>query len=462
MKKIVLLIFLGALSININAQKIRILPLGDSITKDSFRAFPRPDSIKTGYRQALWLTLDSLGYSVNFVGSDSSGYGAEPDFDPDNGGFGGIDVNQMLQLLKTGYDEVHDIQVTPGPYLDTYPANVILLHIGTNDIAQGADVDTSIASLEDILNYIDDYEDSTNSVIWVLLARIINEIPYSLETTVYNNKLETLTQQRIENGDRLMLVDMENGAGLNYNIDVTPPYTNGDMYDELHPNPTGYTKMAGLFYDSLSTLLNRITPVELAGFVTNVNSDTVTLAWSTALELNNSGFEIDRSEDGVNWEILGFIEGAVNSYNLKFYYFIDNTLATSPKHYIYRLKQISSDSSFKYLAKVDVDVTVTTTGVVASNNIKNFKLEQNYPNPFNPSTTIEYSLPSESNVKLIIYNTLGQEVKTLVNSVKTSGNYSVIWNAQGLSSGLYVYVLSVSSTDGSVSQRFIKKMILQK
>ncbi|MDR3503121.1 MAG: T9SS type A sorting domain-containing protein [Legionella sp.] len=85
-----------------------------------------------------------------------------------------------------------------------------------------------------------------------------------------------------------------------------------------------------------------------------------------------------------------------------------------------------------------------------------FNLFQNYPNPFNPSTVISYSLPSASNVKLIVYNTLGQAVKVLENGFKNAGNYSVNFNASGLPSGIYFYKIE----EGQFSQ--IKKMILIK
>jgi photosystem II stability/assembly factor-like uncharacterized protein len=88
--------------------------------------------------------------------------------------------------------------------------------------------------------------------------------------------------------------------------------------------------------------------------------------------------------------------------------------------------------------------------------LKGYSLSQNYPNPFNPTTTISYSLPSSSNVKLNVYNTLGQSIKTLESGYKTAGNYSVNFNASALPSGIYFYKLEA----GSFSQ--IKKMILIK
>lgn len=67
-----------------------------------------------------------------------------------------------------------------------------------------------------------------------------------------------------------------------------------------------------------------------------------------------------------------------------------------------------------------------------------FELVQNYPNPFNPSTTINYRLDQAGMVNLVIYDLLGQKVATLVDEVRTLGNYTVRWNAQGIASGIYI------------------------
>jgi flagellar hook assembly protein FlgD len=94
-----------------------------------------------------------------------------------------------------------------------------------------------------------------------------------------------------------------------------------------------------------------------------------------------------------------------------------------------------------------------------------FELSQNYPNPFNPSTTIKFGIPENANVKLTIYNLLGQEVATLVNRDMSSGYYSIDWNAvaigKQISSGIYFYNINAIGVSGN---KFIstKKMILLK
>ena len=87
---------------------------------------------------------------------------------------------------------------------------------------------------------------------------------------------------------------------------------------------------------------------------------------------------------------------------------------------------------------------------------KSFALEQNYPNPFNPRTTIVFTLDKKSDVKLTIFNILGQEVATLVDEVRNAGNYPVIWDASNVASGVYFYKLSAGDLTHT------KKMVLLK
>jgi len=145
-----------------------------------------------------------------------------------------------------------------------------------------------------------------------------------------------------------------------------------------------------------------------------------------------------------DWTRIGFVEGNGNSNSPKEYSFVDDGV-TSGK-YSYRLKQIDNDGTFEYskIIKIDVDAPLE------------FELSQNYPNPFNPSTTIKFSLPVTSNVKLSVFNILGEEVQILVNETKEAGIYTINFNAAELNSGIYFYKL--------VMRNFIrvKKMSLLK
>jgi hypothetical protein len=104
----------------------------------------------------------------------------------------------------------------------------------------------------------------------------------------------------------------------------------------------------------------------------------------------------------------------------------------------------------------NVVITSVVSGVTKNNFVGNYILNQNYPNPFNPSTKIEFSIPVSENVRLDVFNSIGQKVKTLVNEFKSAGNYSYNFNASQFATGVYFYRL----TSGNFSE--IKKMVLMK
>jgi len=94
--------------------------------------------------------------------------------------------------------------------------------------------------------------------------------------------------------------------------------------------------------------------------------------------------------------------------------------------------------------------------------IKNYRLKQNYPNPFNPQTEIKYYIPFAGRVSLIVYNSLGQKVKTLFNGRKNAGEHSIKFDATGLASGIYYYQLQAHSKKITNRNNYtnIKKMLL--
>ena len=126
---------------------------------------------------------------------------------------------------------------------------------------------------------------------------------------------------------------------------------------------------------------------------------------------------------------------------------------------------MKADSSytFTYNGIRSFAINASITGIKDIENLpKEYELAQNYPNPFNPSTSIKYSVPSESTVRLVVFNTLGEIVKELVSEVKATGNYEVNFNASHLSSGIYFYSLTAQPLNGGESFRSVKKLVLVK
>jgi hypothetical protein len=91
-----------------------------------------------------------------------------------------------------------------------------------------------------------------------------------------------------------------------------------------------------------------------------------------------------------------------------------------------------------------------------------FAMSQNYPNPFNPTTTLEFQLASGGHVVMIVYNSLGQEVKILFDEGKDAGSYYVTWNAENMPSGVYFVRMRVSDQFGKQIFQDAKKLMLVK
>ena len=115
----------------------------------------------------------------------------------------------------------------------------------------------------------------------------------------------------------------------------------------------------------------------------------------------------------------------------------------------FRSYQPHSEALFEFFGVVvGVDEHIPAPGT--------YTLAQNYPNPFNPSTKIAFSVPSQGNVTLKVYNMLGQEVATLLNEVRNAGVHEVAFKGINLSSGVYFYTLTAGEFVGT------KKMMLLK
>ena len=200
--------------------------------------------------------------------------------------------------------------------------------------------------------------------------------------------------------------------------------------------------------DNVSIYGVTVIPVELTSFAAVTDNRNVTLNWSTATELNNSGFQVERSS-GSAYEVVGFVAGSGTTTEIRNYNFVDQNVASGT--YSYRLKQVDFDGTFEYSNAIEVEVV----------GVKEFALGQNYPNPFNPSTTINFSLAVDSKVSLKIFDVLGQEVATLINGQMAAGSQKVSFDASSLNSGVYFYRIDASGVDG---QKFssVKKMILTK
>lgn len=210
-----------------------------------------------------------------------------------------------------------------------------------------------------------------------------------------------------------------------------------------------FLKMSKTALGTVATLseLTEIVPVELLVFTASMNNSQIQLLWSTASELNNHGFEIERSiNDADNFVTVAFVEGQGSSTEINYYSYSDHLDLNGVNQLYYRLKQVDYDGTFSYSNVVSVSYDVPTS----------FVLNQNFPNPFNPSTRITYFVPNESFISIKLYDFLGKELKTLVNDFKTTGSYEILFDASDISSGTYFYTVIAGNYSSTKKMIFLK------
>ncbi|HHS83835.1 MAG TPA: tandem-95 repeat protein [Gammaproteobacteria bacterium] len=245
---------------------LKIMPLGDSITSgetDVGNGGVPATGQRSGYRQPLQSKLTSYGYRFDFVGSLDHGCNLGYDYDAE--GWPGYTAAQIA-----GIDPAPPINTCTGSTsfisiqdeLDKNPADIILLHIGTNDIAT-----TGIGDIEAILDNIQQWEDSPNgNPVTVVLARIIDQWHWksgdghpnnvvNSAVSQLNNQIDTLVAGRPN--DDIIVVDMQ--GALNYPDDLGDR-SRTDWHYWLHPETTGYNKMADVWlYPLIHQGTNRVT-----------------------------------------------------------------------------------------------------------------------------------------------------------------------------------------------------------
>lgn len=210
--------WIGALAASSSqGQPIRVMPLGDSITAGSNAG---------GYRAPLLSALTTASLDVDFVGGESRGAG----FDADHEGHSGWTDDQIA--AQTAW------------FLNRTPADIVLLHIGTN----GLNPDPS--GVEQILDAVD----SVDEDIVVVLALIIDRAVHEPMVTQFNDNIAAMAISRMAAGDRILLVDMEDA--------LTYP---DDLADNVHPNEVGYAKMAGVWLPAVVQAASLVTQREVIG-----------------------------------------------------------------------------------------------------------------------------------------------------------------------------------------------------
>jgi hypothetical protein len=259
--------------------------------------------------------------------------------------------------------------------------------------------------------------------------------------------------------------DRRNTTGAATDVFVAKSTDGGTTFENFKVSETSFTPTSSVFFGDytniaawngkiypiwmrlnsgiltvLNSIIQDVVPVELSSFSADVKQGKVYLSWETATELNNLGFYIERrmvnaDDNEAEWVEVGFIEGQGNSTERNLYHFEDHPLDDGTYHY--RLRQVDYDGSFEYSNEVEVNIF----------SVKSFELSQNYPNPFNPTTTISFQLPEASFITLKVFDALGTEVETIAEGKYPAGVHEVVFNAEKLSSGLYLYRIISGSNE---------------
>ncbi|HMS64641.1 MAG TPA: YCF48-related protein [Ignavibacteria bacterium] len=277
---------------------------------------------------------------------------------------------------------------------------------------------------------------TTNFLFWDSIATGTDEDLYELKFKNANSGYVT--------GNNGLIRYTTNGGTEWFSEFFLSSLTNEKISSTLILNDTVTIGIAGteiILLHANETLL----PVELSAFTYSVNDNDVHLNWTTASELNNSGFDIERSIVNAEWSKIGNVTGNGNSTVSNNYTFTDKNL--NPGKYSYRLKQIDYNGNYEYF---------NLSGEVIIGVPQKFELSQNYPNPFNPVTKIKFAVPFSGFTSLKVYDISGKEVSNLINSNIQAGTYEVLFDGSNLSSGVYFYKLESNAYSDT------KKMFLLK
>jgi len=262
------------------AAGLRLMPIGDSITA-GYRS-----STGVGYRGPLWPELINQGNALDFVGSQRGG----TMFDPDHEGYYGDRIDQVASLISGE--------------LALYQPNVVLLHIGTNDLGQNYQVSTAPNRLASLIDQII----AADPGVTILVAQLICNSDTSVQSriTSYNNQIPGIVQARVNAGKHVYTVSM---SSLNL----------GDLSDGLHPNDGGYQKMADNWDAAIQQVIANgwVAPINFAG-VYEIQSA------SSGQGINVSGWSTANGAQIIQWpygggsnELWNFIPTSNGYYQIK-------------------------------------------------------------------------------------------------------------------------------------------------
>ena len=266
----------------------------------------------------------------------------------------------------------------------------------------------------------------------------------SISVSAFGNDATTPAKDGFANGEEFRWKIWRHGDNKTFDANAVYQPVGGIITNTNRYSTNGISSVSALS----GPLVNQ--PVSLAATVGM--SGRVTLEWTTFGELQNKGFEVQKSPQSPDtYQTIpnSFVPGQGTTSIPHTYGFAD--LQSSAGVWYYRIRQIDSGGAVHNSEGIRVDVL---TGIHSNTVQRELMLSQNYPNPANPTTTIRFEVPFTSFISLKVYDTAGQEVAVLTDGERLAGTYSVRFNGQKLASGTYFYRLRAGDVEST------KKLLL--
>jgi lysophospholipase L1-like esterase len=326
------------------------MPLGNSITQG--------DGKHPSYRYALWKMLIDAEVDFEFVGShDVNKDGVNP----------AVKGTEYKGKIYTNRNEGHwgwradEIlngrpgQQRLGQWVKNHTPDIVLMHLGTNDMFQNQSVDETIGELREVVLQIR----AENPDVVIFMAQLIpadEGVGHARTNQNINNlnaRIPALVEELTTLRSPVILVDQNTGFDATWNPNSIEGQ--GDTYDGLHPNFIGEQKMAQRWFEAIMNEVITPLPVELTRFSARLTPpNDVLLEWETATETDNAYFEVQRSPDGKVFEEIGRVAGAGTTVVAQRYTYTDS--AATPGTLYYRLKQVDTDGDSSLSQVVHVQV----------------------------------------------------------------------------------------------------------
>ncbi|MDO6392057.1 SGNH/GDSL hydrolase family protein [Pontibacter sp. BT731] len=411
------------------AQPIKIMPLGNSITQGS-HLFP-------SYRYELWKKLIDADVNFEFVGSQSLNYNFDRQSEAPSPNVNDTYGGKTFTNKHEGHWGWRADEILNGrngnsiaSWAEAHKPDLVLLHLGTNDLFQKQSIETTLTDLRQIVGVLRE----KNPAVLIILAQLIPADPkdqylkeVSEQIPLFNAQLPDLVTS-LNNDSRYpdsQVVLVDQNTGFNPAKNPNSVVGQGDTYDGLHPNKLGEAKMAQVWLEAIMNEIVIPLPVELHSFKGMATQSGVQLDWETASELDNAFFEVQRGQSATEFDAIGRMEGAGTTSLPQSYTYQDKEAGNGVNYY--RLRQVDFDGTQSYSPVVAVSLVQATT--------EEMRVYPTHTKSSHPVTVQMLALQPLEKFSISIYTLEGKLVKEYEAEADNRGNFIQLLNTAGLSDG---------------------------